>query len=193
MDFEDSTPRKYVELTDTQLWLESIRGSSKALGKLYARHAGLVYGIAFNILKNAEEAEDLTHDIFFHLVKGATYDPARGSLRTYVAMLTRSRAIDQARSRQAMQRSIQRLQRSHASNMSSPPLADVTQQEQQQHVQAALSQLSDSQRQVLQLAYYEGLTQAKIAEKLATPLGTVKTRARRGLLKLQQILKSQLD
>ncbi|MEA5464864.1 sigma-70 family RNA polymerase sigma factor [Leptothoe sp. PORK10 BA2] len=193
MDSEDSTLKKYVELTDTQLWLESIRGSSEALGKLYARHAGLVYSIAFNILKEAEEAEDLTHDIFIHLVKGAAYDPARGSLRTYVAMLTRSRAIDRVRSQQAAQRSIQRLQRSDASNMPSSPMADVTQQEQQQHVQAALSQLSDSQRQILQLAYYEGLTQAKIAEQLATPLGTVKTRARRGLLRLQQILKSRLD
>lgn len=108
-------------------------------------------------------------------------------------MLTRSRAIDGVRSQQAAQRSIQRLQRSDASSSSSTPMADVTQQEQQRDIQAALSQLPDSQQQILQLAYYEGLTQAKIAEQLATPLGTVKTRARRGLLKLQQILTSQLD
>lgn len=65
MDFEDSNPEKYVELTDTQLWLESVQGSSEALGKLYARHGGLVYSIAFSILKNAEAAEDLTHDNFY--------------------------------------------------------------------------------------------------------------------------------
>lgn len=175
------------ELTDTALWQAVCRGDTVALGKLYDRHGGLVYGIALKLL-GRPEADDLTQDIFLKLFSGSGYDPSRGSLRTYLAILTRSRAIDRLRSRKIKARSLRRLQRQ--AHTSSPDVtADaLSTAEQSAEVQAALAELSDTQQEILRLAYYEGLSQTAIAKRLNTPLGTVKTRARRGLLKLRDML-----
>lgn len=176
------------QLSDAELWAAMQSGLTEALGKLYDRHASLVYGISLKVLGNPQEAEDLTQDIFVKLAAQATYDPKRGSLRTFLMILTRSRAIDRVRSRQSAQRSRQRWQADYSSPP--PPLstASMAKAEESEEVQAALSQLPKPQQQVLHLAYYEGLTQAAIAKHLDAPLGTVKARARRGLLKLRQIL-----
>ncbi len=173
--------------TDAELMFALRAGQTSALGDLYDRHASLVYGVSLRVLGNAQEAEDLTQDIFIKLAERASYDPGRGSLRTFLMILTRSRAIDRVRSRQSAQRSKRRWQADYIP--SSEPLAHgMVKTEQSNQVQAAMSQISPQQRQVLQMAYYEGLTQAAIAERLNAPLGTVKARARRGLLKLREIL-----
>ncbi|MGB3495360.1 MAG: sigma-70 family RNA polymerase sigma factor [Elainellaceae cyanobacterium] len=180
-----------VAMQDAQLWSAIAEGHTAALGVLYDRHAGLVHGIALKVLGNAQEAEDLTQDIFLKLTSSSSYNPKRGSLRTYIAILTRSRAIDRVRSRKTAKKSMQRLQRSSPTSDSSVPMDEMFQQEQSQKVRAALAQLADNQQQILKMAYYDGLTQAKIAEKLNTPLGTVKARARRGLTQLRQVLQNQ--
>jgi len=166
--------------TDAELVLALNNGQAAALGVIYDRHAGLVYGLAVNALGNPQEAEDLTQDIF--LIR-------RGSLRTFLAVLTRSRAKDRLRSRQSARGMLNRW-RSAGSQESTPnlPLEHVFQHEQSQEVSTALAQLPDHQQQVLKMAYYEGLSQAEIAKRLEIPLGTVKARARRGLLKLRQTL-----
>ncbi|MEB3212039.1 MAG: sigma-70 family RNA polymerase sigma factor [Leptolyngbyaceae bacterium] len=193
MNSQASSHDRQGDLTDEQLWMAIAQGDTEALGKLYDRHAGLVFSIAIKVLGNAEEAEDLTQDIFIKLTSLSSYDPQRGSLRTYLAILTRSRAVDRIRSAQSAQRAAQRLQGDRLEASSDSPMSDVMQFEQSQEVQAAVAQLPDSQQQILQMAYYEGLTQAKIAERLGTPLGTIKTRARRGLIRLRQLLENQLD
>ena len=164
------------------------QGSADALGMLYDRHAGLVYGIALKVLRDAQAAEDLTQDIFLSLVKNNNYNPRRGALRTYLAVLTRSRAIDRLRAKGTGERAVNRLKRSHPTPSNNLPLEQATQQETSLTVQAALSQLSAEEQQVLQMMYFEGLTQAKISSQLNIPLGTVKTRSRRGLIKLRKIL-----
>jgi len=175
--------------TDAELVLALNNGQAAALGVIYDRHAGLVYGLAVNALGNPQEAEDLTQDIFLILARGSSYDPRRGSLRTFLAVLTRSRAKDRLRSRQSARGMLNRW-RSAGSQESTPnlPLEHVFQHEQSQEVSTALAQLPDHQQQVLKMAYYEGLSQAEIAKRLEIPLGTVKARARRGLLKLRQTL-----
>ena len=173
--------------TDAELWFALRAGQTSALGELYDRHASLVYGVSLKVLGNAQEAEDLTQDIFIKLAEQASYDPERGSLRTFLMILTRSRAIDRVRSRQSAQRSKRRWQADYVPS-SEPLTHGMVKAEQSNQVQAAMSQISAQQRQVLQMAYYEGLTQAAIAERLNAPLGTVKARARRGLLKLREIL-----
>ncbi|MGB3300553.1 MAG: sigma-70 family RNA polymerase sigma factor [Phormidesmis sp.] len=174
--------------TDAELWFALRAGQTEALGDLYDRHAGLVYGVSLKVLGNTQEAEDLTQDIFIKLAERASYDPTRGSLRTFLMILTRSRAIDRVRSRQSAQRSKQRWQADYAPSTAEPLAQGIVKAEQSSQVQAALSQISAQQREVLQMAYYDGLTQAAIAERLNAPLGTVKARARRGLLKLREIL-----
>lgn len=175
--------------SDAELYLELRAGQSAVLGILYDRHAGLVHGIALNVLGNAQEAEDLTQDIFLTLVRGCSYDPRRGTLRTFLAILTRSRALDRLRSRSAAHRVLERWQPSKTEEITTNlPLEQASQHEQSQEVQAALAQLSDEQQQILKMSYYDGLSQAEIAKQLDIPLGTVKARARRGLLKLRQTL-----
>jgi RNA polymerase sigma-70 factor (ECF subfamily) len=194
MDSEQSNPVEQVTLTDAQLWLAMTQGQTEALGVLYDRHAGLVYSVALNVLGNPQEAEDLTQDIFVRLIHRSAYDPRRGSLRTFLSILTRSRALDRVRSRQRETlRSKQQQQPDASGSVSSVAMDELSQQEQTQEVQAALAQLSAQQQQLLQMSYYEGLTQTTIAERLGLPLGTVKSKVRRSLLKLREILQDQLD
>ncbi len=195
MDSEQSSYAEQTSLTDVQLWQATQQGQTNALGVLYDRHASLVYGIAFKVLGNSQEAEDLTQDIFIKLIDGSSYDPQRGSLRTFLAILTRSRALDRVRSQQR-ERQRQRKNQSQVlqeSLYSSSSIDKLFQQEQNQDVRSALAQLSEQQQQLLRMSYYDGLTQSAIAERLNLPLGTVKSKVRRGLLKLRQVLQDQLD
>ena len=177
-------------LADADLFLLLQNGQTDTLGILYDRHAALVYGIALQLLGNTTEAEDLTQDIFVFLTRECSYDPKRGSLRSYLAILTRSRALDRLRARTRNQ---QRL-RNQSSNendkvLSTSPIEDISQLERSQSVQRALQQLSTKEQEVLKMAYYQGLSQSEIATQLNTAVGTVKSRARRGLLKLRQALR----
>jgi len=176
--------------TDAELLLALRAGQTAALGELYDRHSSLVYSLALKVLNRPQEAEDLMQDIFLNLAQ-STYDPKRGSLRTYLAILTRSRAIDRVRSHNSASRAIERSKPgiNQAVNVNSP-LEYAFQTEQSQAVQAALAQLSEEQQQVLRMTYYDGLSQSEIARQLALPLGTVKARARRGLVKLRQTLRN---
>ena len=190
MDSEQLTPTDAGTLSDADLWLALKAGRTSALGTLYDRHGGLVYGVALKVLGHAQEAEDLTQDVFVKLTQAMAYDPQRGSFRTYLAILTRSRAVDRLRSRQSARDSVARLQATHLPPQPPTPADALALAERTEEVRAALAQLSDDQREILRLAYYEGLSQATIAEQLDTPLGTVKTHSRRGLLKLRQILQA---
>lgn len=188
----DHPERPSSNQTDAELYLTLREGNTSALGVLYDRHAGLVYGLALRTLGNAQEAEDLAQDIFLNLAKADSYDPRRASLRTYLGILTRSRAIDRIRSRNTSVAFLERLKLS-SQETSNVPFEQVFQTEQSQEVQAALTQLSEGEQQVLQMAYYEGLSQSEIAHRLELPLGTVKTRTRRSLLKLRQALADYLS
>ncbi|MDX2211849.1 MAG: sigma-70 family RNA polymerase sigma factor [Oculatellaceae cyanobacterium bins.114] len=181
-----------AEQSDAQLWTALKQGQVSALGVIYDRHAALVYAIALKTMKNAQDAEDLTQEIFLQLAR-TTYDPKRGSLRTFLAILTRSRSIDGLRSRQRTQASLQRWRLGHHQEFTNKPEETLYQEECIQEVQTALAQLSEDQQRVLRLAYHEGLSQSAIAEQLGSPLGTVKAWARRGLLKLRQNLQDVLE
>lgn len=178
--------------TDAELFAELQAGQNQALGILYDRHSGLVYGLALKMLGNPQEAEDLTQDIFLTLASRCSFDPRRGSLRTFLGILTRSRGIDRLRSRNVAHGVLGRWQ-SPEGDLSNSPLESVSQGERSQEVQAALAQLSDHEQQILKMAYYDGFSQSEIAQRLDIPLGTVKARARRGLLKLRQTLTNLID
>lgn len=176
-------------LTDADLCDRLRSADGDALRVLYDRYSGLVYTLACRILSRAEEAEDLTQDIFLSFWKDPKFDANRASLGTYLSLLTRSRALNRLSQRGSRQRSLQRLQILEDASPSSPtPLDYASRDEQQRHLTRALEQLSDPQRQVLTLGYYQGLSQSEIAQQLNLPLGTVKTHARQGLIKLRQLL-----
>ena len=175
--------------TDADLFSQLQNGQTHLLAILYDRHAGLVYGIALKLLGNTTEAEDLTHDIFLSLTKNCSFDSQRGSLRTYLGMLTRSRALDKLRSRTRQQQKLRDTALDENARVSTEtPMIHIDRSEQSYMVQSALEQLSTKEKEVLEMAYYQGLSQSQIAEQLNTALGTIKSRSRRGLLKLRQAL-----
>lgn len=176
---------------DAELCSRLQAGDVAALEQLYDRYSRLVYSLALRILTNPQEAEDLTQEVFLTFWRRGQYNPARGSLSSFLTTLTRSRGIDRLRSRSAKQRSLERWHRNVDSlNVAANPMDRISLQERRDSVRAALSQLPEQYRQVLELSYYEGLSQSEIAKRLETPLGTVKTWARKGLLALEKSLHS---
>ncbi|MEB3359027.1 MAG: sigma-70 family RNA polymerase sigma factor [Synechococcales bacterium] len=169
-------------------------GQTGALSVLYDRYASLVFGVALRILQAPEEAEDVTQEVFLKIWHRAElYQPGRGSFSNFLLTMTRSRAIDKLRSRGARFRFLQRWQATILYEVSfMSPLESVSMEERSQLVRSALVELSDHERQILEIAYYEGLSQSEIAARLNLPLGTVKSRSRSGLRKLRHVLKHSL-
>ncbi len=176
-------------VSEAELVAALTEAPATALAALYDRFAGLVYGLALKVLASPTEAEDLTQEVFLTLARGSTYDPTRGSLSAYLVTYTRSRAIDRLRSRSRSRRLLERWGSDpSAAHVVSSPLEQLSLAERTTHVRAALAGLPEIQRQVLELAYFKGMSQSEIAAELEAPLGTVKTWCRRGLLSLRALL-----
>ena len=150
---QDSQSLNWKTLTDVELFRALQSGQAGALGALYDRYAKLVYTIALKSLENRQEAEDLTQEIFLILWKKSSYDPNRGSLRRFLTMLTRSRAVDRLRSRGVRHRFFSRWRRTVTAAVPPPdPVEQASLSERSRQVREALDQLSENQRQVLELA-----------------------------------------
>jgi RNA polymerase sigma-70 factor (ECF subfamily) len=193
MDSESAPLQSSVALSastsDFDLLCALRDGQTQALAMLYDRYSRLVFSLAFKIVSNSEEAEDITQEIFLTLWQRQSYNPSRGSLSSFLTTMTRSRAIDKLRSRGSRHRFLQRwggITRSETSMAT--PLEQASIGERSQIIRMALEKLPPNERRVLEIAYYGGLSQSEIAEQLSIPLGTVKTRSRQGLLKLRQAL-----
>jgi RNA polymerase sigma-70 factor (ECF subfamily) len=180
---------KFCRATDSEL-IHAIRnGQVHALGELYDRHAQFVYGLALKILTRPEEAEEVTQDVFLKLWQRDIYNASRGTVTQFLSVMTRSRAMDRLRSRGSRLRFLQRLQRSsNPTSTNSLPLDLAEIRERSRSVKAALAQIPAAEREVLELSYFEGLSQSEIAQRLDIPLGTVKSRSRQGLQKLRPFL-----
>jgi RNA polymerase sigma-70 factor (ECF subfamily) len=182
-----------ADVSDAELVEALGHDRNAALGALYDRHAGLVYGLALAMLTSRDEADDLTQEVFLALCTRSDYDPARGTLAAYLITMTRSRALDRLRARGSGQRFLGRWERSQVLS-SSPftPHEELVLRQESGRVRGALVELSPAQRQVLELAYYKDLTQPEIAAELDLPLGTVKTHTRRGLQAMRRLLEDLL-
>ena len=170
--------------------MDSLAHDPTALEVIYDRYAGLVYGLAFKALRNAEDAQDLTQEIFLSLYRqSSSYDPARGGLSGFLATMTRTRAIDRLRGRGRKVRLLEDLHRASVpTSLPFNPLEQISMVQCTDRVRAALAQLPENQRRVLEMAYYRGLTQSEIAADLDASLGTVKSWVRRGLMTLEHAL-----
>lgn len=194
LDSVNDSPTNQVLQSDAELFRAMTTGQTSALGILYDRYSSLVYRLALRILANPQEAEDLTQEIFLTLWRSGTYDSTRGSLSSFLTTLTRSRAIDKLRSRGTNLKFLQRWKQTMTTETSSPTPFEVASLSQRSHyVQNALAQLPEKHRQVLEMAYYDGMSQSEIASVLDIPLGTIKTWARQGLLKLRRNLQDFLE
>lgn len=174
-------------------------GSKDAFGKLYDRHVPNVYALCLKILHRDSEAEAVVSDVFLEVWrKPGNFDTSRGTFRTYLLTLARSRAIDRwrataTRTRITQEASSLAVDNAPRSQLSHEPSRLAVLSERQLAVRAAIEKLDEPQHKVLQLAYFEGLTHREISEQLDMPLGTVKTRIRHGLKTLKKTLSSLGD
>jgi len=150
-----------------------VRGDRRAVAELYARHARALYALAHAMLKSPQEAEDLIHDVFLEAWhRSEDYSEARGTVRGWLLMRARSRALDRLKS-SGSQRVVM---------VEACPLDDATAAlGDQLRLRELLSRMPDMQREVLLLGYFEGLSSGEIAERLGIPTGTVKSRTRAAL------------
>jgi RNA polymerase sigma factor (sigma-70 family) len=177
---------------DIHLLQRITRQDQAALSDLYDRYARVVNAIAFRMLGSAEEAEEVVLDVFAQVWRTAgNYDSKRGRVDAWLFLLARSRALDRLRSLKRSSRSVTASQSAFLdqTRQSPPdPVENLLISERRDRVLAALELLPSEQRQVLELAYFGGLTHVEIATQTGIALGTIKTRIRLGLSKLRDSL-----
>jgi len=192
---EQEALRKARREEEIALVARMAAGDSLALGELYDRYAGMLLALAIRILHDQGAAEDVLQEAFWQAWRQANrYDSSRSSVSTWLVLLTRSRAIDRLRSRQVKERTLAAVREEREPAHTSPVgVGDVLMQERRQRLREELGRLPEAQREVLELAFFGGLTQREIAERTETPLGTVKTRSLLGLKKLREALRDQME
>ena len=173
-----------------QLIALTAQGDQTALATFYDRTSPQVFGLIYKILNNHEAAEEVTLDVYTQVWRQAhTYDATRGAPGAWLMTLARTRAIDRFRAGAAEQGRIESLDAVELfASGDDTPEQDMEGQERRRYVQQALAVLTTEQREAIALAYFYGLSQSEIAEKLRLPLGTVKTRIRSGMIKLREAL-----
>ena len=179
--------------TDGELIDRLRRHDEPALRELYRRHSTLVYSIALRTLGNAQDAEEVTQDVFLQLWKKANrYDPARGSLGGWLAVTTRNAAIDRFRHGQRREPDAGELLLDDAPQLWEVLGTDESDDfELRRTVASLVGRLESGQREAIQLAYFYGLSQVEIADRLHRPLGTVKSHIRQGMERLRHLWLAQ--
>lgn len=158
-----------------------------ALAALYDRHSARLMGLCQRILGDTGEAEEVLQEVFLWVWRSAaTFDASRGSVLAWLLVGTRSRAIDRVRTRRPAARAGLRTVDAVPDTASGEDLeADSASRQWESICRSAIAELPEEQRRALELAYFDGLTHQEISERTKTPLGTVKTRVRLGLMKLR--------
>ncbi|MBM3737522.1 MAG: sigma-70 family RNA polymerase sigma factor [Acidobacteria bacterium] len=177
------------------IWLDLVggmaAGSQEALSRLYDETSGVAYGLALRILRNKEDAEEAVLDAYsraWRLAKG--FDSSRGSVMTWLVMMTRSIAIDRLRSRATRDDRTETLDEPyHQAPAEGPdPELNALFRQQRERVLEALGRLPAEQCQAVEMAFFGGYSHSELSERLGVPLGTVKTRVRLGLTRLRAYL-----
>ncbi len=173
---------------DTALFDRIARRDETALALLYDRHCRLLFGLVLRILRNRAEAEEVLQEVFIQVwTRMDTYNAALGSPIAWLVRVSRNRAIDRLRSNTVRDRVA-------SETALAPPLvvedveARVARTEEHRAVIRAMGALPDDQRELIEHAYFLGLTQSELADRFGLPLGTVKTRVRTGLMALRREL-----
>jgi len=180
------------QATDLELHRRLAEGDPQAFEELYRRYAPAAYGLALRVTGQPMLAQEVVHDAFLALWRApGAYDPARGPLRTFLLSLVHHRAVDVVRREERLRGRAER-----AANLEPPAGEDVAEAVVEEvslgprraEVREALRALPPEQRTVVEMAYFGGKTQSRIAEELGIPLGTVKTRTLAAMRKLRRIL-----
>ena len=170
-----------------------------ALSELYDHYSNLLLGLLKSILKKTEEAEDILQEVFTTIwEKADQFDAERGSAYTWIVSLTRNKGIDRLRSK------VYKEQKKQSTSLDDDdvfhplysdennPLENTILSDRVKRIYEALQKLSEKQRSVIQVAYFDGLSQSEISDEYDIPLGTVKTRMRDGMIKLRELLAQEM-
>ena len=176
------------EFSDAQLVTAIGRYSEVALAEAYRRHGGAVFGLAKRVLHSAPEAEDVTQEVFLRLWNQPDrFDPARGSLRSYLLAQTHGRAVDAVRSSASrrLREAKDATRRARSAYDMQHEAWDLALADQ---VTVAMGELPDEERRAIELAYFDGRTYREVARLLDQPEGTIKSRIRNGMRRMRAAL-----
>ena len=172
---------------DITLLSRMAAGEESALGTLYDRHSRLIFGLILRIVRERRDAEEVLQEVFVQAwTRANTYSPALGTPAGWLIGIARHRAIDRLRTNAVRLRAV--AQAAPPGAPQDDPERHASESERQRDIQRALGELPPEQRDLIQHAYFEGLTQSELAARFNLPLGTVKTRIRTGLLALRNLL-----
>ncbi|MFB7512672.1 ECF RNA polymerase sigma factor SigK [Streptomyces sp. NPDC056144] len=172
-----------------QVVREVARGDKQAFSTLYDALAPLVFGIALRVVRDRSQSEEVTQEVMIELWRqAARYEPTAGSVTAWVATIAHRRAVDRVRSAQAASdRELAQAAREHTAAFDEVAEQVETRLE-SERVRRCLRGLTELQREAVTLAYYQGLTYREVAQSLQTPLPTIKTRMRDGLIRLRDCM-----
>ena len=176
---------------DVELLRHISEGDRHSFSRFYDQYCKLLFAIAFRILNDQKEAEDVLQEVFLQIWdKAGTYNPVLGKPISWAVTLTRNKAIDYIRAHQRRSKLLE-----HAANemlVCAPGSATANEsvhgREHEELISSAVAELPAEQRKAIEMAFFTGLTQNEISELLKEPLGTIKARIRRGMLKLRERL-----
>jgi RNA polymerase sigma-70 factor (ECF subfamily) len=172
------------------------QGDRASFETLYDRFSRVLFSTAYRVLNNQEAAEDVLQDVFIQIwEKAPLYDPARGKPMTWAITLTRNKAIDRLRSavrRSRLQDDIERESATLEQFDDRSSFDALASEDTGRQVREAIQKLSKDQREAIELAVFSSLTQTEISERLKEPLGTIKARIRRGMMRLKELLRPGL-
>jgi RNA polymerase sigma-70 factor (ECF subfamily) len=190
------SPSSPSSTADRDLVARAAAGEERAIAGLYDRYGHVLYAVAYRIVGERADAEEVVVDAFAQAWRDAArFEASRGSVAGWLTMIARSRALDLVRARSRRDRitttaAAGEAEAPLAMGQGRPdPTAGMDHAERRREVRQALAALSPPQRQAIELAYYEGLSQAEVAARLQEPLGTIKTRMRLGMQKLRDALR----
>jgi RNA polymerase sigma-70 factor (ECF subfamily) len=170
------------------------RRDQEALGELYERYASLLLAVSRRVLDDGADAEEMLQEVFLQVWnQAARYDRRRSSVSTWRVLIARSRSIDRLRTRQVLDRTLAGVRQENRGAHTSPEgAASVWIDQRRERLRREMRELPAEQRQVLDLAFFQGMTQSEIAAATGIPLGTVKTRTLLAMKKLRKALESDL-
>jgi RNA polymerase sigma-70 factor (ECF subfamily) len=183
------TPRTAAAPTPEELLTQVARGSEAAFEQLYEVVAAPVFGVVRRVVRDSAQSEEVVQEVLVELWRTATrYDPAQGSAVNWALTLAHRRAVDRVRSAQARADREQKAGAMAPGREFDEVSEAVTARLEREQVRRCLSSLTELQRESVLLAYYGGKTYPEVAELLRSPLGTIKTRLRDGLIRLRDCL-----
>jgi len=195
-DRDAALPASFVHLSDEALLAQIARGDEVALGVFYDRFGRVVYSLVLRVVRNVQLAEEATQEAFLAVWRTADeYRASRGSARAWLLTIAHRRAVDRVRyerRRVAANEPLDETTRGQISEITPSAEDEAWVVFERERLVRALAQIPDAERELIELAYFDGYTQSQLAERLGLPLGTVKRRTFTGLRRLRGLLEAEV-